>query len=35
VSPGTYLLYTTNLHFLTNNQEDFGGMMTEIEIVAP
>jgi FtsP/CotA-like multicopper oxidase with cupredoxin domain len=35
VPPGTYLLYTTNLQFLTNDQEDFGGLMTEIEITAP
>jgi FtsP/CotA-like multicopper oxidase with cupredoxin domain len=32
VVPGTYFLYTTNLNFLSNNQEDFGGMMTEIVI---
>jgi len=32
VAPGTYLLYTTNLNYLSNNQEDFGGMMTEIVI---
>jgi FtsP/CotA-like multicopper oxidase with cupredoxin domain len=32
VSPGTYLLYTTNLNYLSNNQEDLGGMMTEIVI---
>lgn len=30
VAPGTYVLYTTNLNYLSNNQEDFGGMMTEI-----
>ncbi len=29
-TPGTYYLYTTNLNFLSNNTEDFGGMMTEI-----
>jgi FtsP/CotA-like multicopper oxidase with cupredoxin domain len=28
----TYFLYTTNLNYLSNNQEDFGGMMTEIVI---
>jgi FtsP/CotA-like multicopper oxidase with cupredoxin domain len=27
---GTYFLYTTNLNLLSNNDEDFGGMMTEI-----
>jgi FtsP/CotA-like multicopper oxidase with cupredoxin domain len=32
VAPGTYFLYTTNLNFLSNNDEDFGGMMTEIRI---
>lgn len=32
VAPGTYFLYTTNLNFLSNNTEDFGGMMTEIRI---
>ncbi|MHC4352549.1 MAG: multicopper oxidase domain-containing protein [Planctomycetota bacterium] len=32
VAPGTYLLYTTNLNYLSNNAEDFGGMMTEITI---
>jgi len=29
---GTYLLYTTNLNYLSNDTEDFGGMMTEIRI---
>jgi hypothetical protein len=32
VAPGRYFLYTTNLNFLSNNAEDFGGMMTEIVI---
>jgi FtsP/CotA-like multicopper oxidase with cupredoxin domain len=32
VPAGTYFLYTTNLNFLSNNQEDNGGMMTEIVI---
>lgn len=32
VADGTYFLYTTNLNFLSNNEEDFGGMMTEIRI---
>jgi FtsP/CotA-like multicopper oxidase with cupredoxin domain len=32
VQPGTYFLYTTNLNFLSNNTEDFGGMMTEIVV---
>lgn len=32
VPEGTYFLYTTNLQYLGNNEEDFGGMMTEIQI---
>lgn len=32
VTPGTYFLYTTNLNYLSNGEEDFGGMMTEIHI---
>jgi FtsP/CotA-like multicopper oxidase with cupredoxin domain len=32
VTPGTYFLYTTNLNNLSNDTEDFGGMMTEILI---
>jgi FtsP/CotA-like multicopper oxidase with cupredoxin domain len=32
VSPGTYFLYTTNLNYLSNNDQDFGGMMTEIVV---
>jgi FtsP/CotA-like multicopper oxidase with cupredoxin domain len=32
LSAGTYFLYTTNLNFLSNGPEDFGGMMTEIVI---
>jgi FtsP/CotA-like multicopper oxidase with cupredoxin domain len=35
VPPGTYFLYTTNLNFLSNNQDDHGGMMTEIIVSAP
>lgn len=34
VAAGTYVLYTTNLKFLSNDQEDLGGMMTEIHISA-
>ena len=34
IAPGTYLLYTTNLNYLSNDGEDFGGMMTEITISA-
>ncbi len=32
ISAGTYFLYTTNLNYLSNNTEDYGGMMTEIVI---
>lgn len=32
VTPGTYFLYTTDLNFLSNNTEDYGGIMTEIVI---
>jgi FtsP/CotA-like multicopper oxidase with cupredoxin domain len=33
VPAGTYFLYTTNLNYLSNNDQDFGGMMTEIVIL--
>ena len=32
LQPGTYFLYTSNLNFLSNDGEDFGGMMTEVVI---
>jgi FtsP/CotA-like multicopper oxidase with cupredoxin domain len=32
VPAGTYFLYTTNLQFLSNNDEERGGIMTEIVI---
>jgi FtsP/CotA-like multicopper oxidase with cupredoxin domain len=32
VTPGTYFLYSTNLNELTNEFQEFGGMMTEIVI---
>jgi FtsP/CotA-like multicopper oxidase with cupredoxin domain len=32
LAAGTYFLYTTNLNLLSNNTEDYGGMMTEIRI---
>lgn len=35
VAPGTYVLYTSNLNHLSNDTEDFGGMMTEIVVVNP
>jgi FtsP/CotA-like multicopper oxidase with cupredoxin domain len=35
VAPGTYFLYSTNLNFLSNFEQDNGGMMTEIVITAP
>lgn len=33
-TPGTtkYFLYTTNLNYLSNDTDDFGGMMTEIRV---
>ncbi len=34
VSPGTYFLYTTNLDHLSNDAENFGGLMTEV-VVTP
>jgi FtsP/CotA-like multicopper oxidase with cupredoxin domain len=33
IAPGTYFLYATDLNNLSNNMEDFGGMMTEIVIL--
>lgn len=33
VAAGTYFLYTTNLQYLSNGAEDFGGMMTEIVVL--
>ena len=32
VAPGTYFIYTTNLQFLSNGEQDRGGAMTEITI---
>ncbi len=32
VEPGTYFLYTSNLNYLSNDAEDYGGMMTEIVV---
>ncbi len=32
MSPGTYFLYTSNLHNLSNNTEERGGIMTEIRL---
>jgi FtsP/CotA-like multicopper oxidase with cupredoxin domain len=34
VPVGVYPLYTTNLNYLSNEHQDFGGMMTEIHVVA-
>jgi hypothetical protein len=31
-TPGKYFLYTQNLDRLSNNNQNFGGMMTEIVI---
>lgn len=33
VAPGTYFIYTTNLNYLTNDREDYGGIMTELTIL--
>ena len=33
LAPGRYFLYTANLNFLSNFREDFGGMMTELEVL--
>ena len=35
IEPGTYVLYASELNHLSNNTEDYGGMMTEIRITAP
>jgi FtsP/CotA-like multicopper oxidase with cupredoxin domain len=32
VETGTYFLYSTNLNYLSNNDQDTGGMMTEVVI---
>lgn len=32
LTAGRYFIYTTNMNYLSNNAEDFGGMMTEIVI---
>ena len=32
IRPGTYFLHTTNMNYLSNRDEDYGGMMTEIRI---
>lgn len=32
ITPGTYFLYSTNLQFLSNNEQERGGLMTEIRI---
>jgi len=32
IAPGTYFLYATELNYLSNNTDDFGGMMTEIRL---
>lgn len=35
VEPGRYFLYATNLNYLSNNEQDYGGYMTEIVITEP
>jgi FtsP/CotA-like multicopper oxidase with cupredoxin domain len=32
IAPGTYFIYTTNLNYLANDTEDYGGMMTEFVV---
>ena len=32
VPAGTYLIYSTNLHQLSNDKEDLGGLMTGIVV---
>ncbi len=32
IAPGSYFMYNTRLNHLSNDQEDYGGMMTEIVI---
>jgi hypothetical protein len=32
VAPGTYFLYTPNLDHLSNDAENFGGLMTEVVV---
>jgi len=34
VEPGSYYFYVTELNYLSNNQENFGGPMTEIVVTA-
>jgi hypothetical protein len=33
IPAGRYFLYTTNLDHLSNDAENFGGMMTEIDVL--
>ena len=33
VPAGTYFLYSTEMNFLSNNTEDYGGIMTEIRVL--
>jgi hypothetical protein len=33
IQPGTYFLYSTNLDHLSNDAENFGGQMTEIDVL--
>ncbi len=32
ILPGTYFLYTANMNHRSNDTEEFGGLMTEIQI---
>jgi len=33
VAPGTYFIYTPSLDRLSNDAENFGGMMTEVQVL--
>jgi hypothetical protein len=32
MTPGTFFLYTPNLDHLSNDAENFGGLMTEVHV---
>jgi hypothetical protein len=34
LAPGIYFLYTPNLDHLSNDAENFGGLMTEVQVCA-
>ncbi len=35
VAPGTYFLHASNLNYLSNDTQDYGGLMTELVVLAP